>query len=79
MLESAGKTSAWDIKLMRGGLVEIEFIAQGLQLVHAHASPGVLNRNTIKALDALHGAGCLEAANHQVLVNAARLYHINMS
>jgi glutamate-ammonia-ligase adenylyltransferase len=64
----------WDIKHVRGGLVEIEFIAQALQLVHAHETPDVLQRNTIAALHALRDAGHLAAADHDVLVSAATLY-----
>ncbi len=31
----------WDVKLRPGGMVDVEFIAQALQLVHAPAHPGV--------------------------------------
>ncbi len=39
-----GTTDIWDLKQVRGGLVDLEFIAQYLQLVTAHRSPGVLSR-----------------------------------
>ena len=32
-------TDIWDLKQVRGGLVDLEFIAQHLQLVFAHGSP----------------------------------------
>lgn len=46
----------WDLKLTPGGLVDIEFAAQFLQLVHA-ADGGPLAQNTGEALAALDRAG----------------------
>ena len=40
-----GTDNVWDLKQVRGGLVDIEFIAQHLQLVHAAAHPEVLDQN----------------------------------
>jgi len=48
--------SFWDLKLSRGGLVDIEFAAQFLQIVHA-AEGGPLAHNTVAALEALRAAG----------------------
>jgi glutamate-ammonia-ligase adenylyltransferase len=45
----------WDLKLTRGGLVDIEFAAQHLQLVHA-GSGGPISPNTGEALQALAAA-----------------------
>ncbi|MBA3812432.1 MAG: bifunctional [glutamine synthetase] adenylyltransferase/[glutamine synthetase]-adenylyl-L-tyrosine phosphorylase, partial [Caulobacteraceae bacterium] len=45
----------WDMKLVDGGLVDIEFCAQHLQLVHA-AEGGPLRPNTGEALEALADA-----------------------
>ena len=47
--EHPGK-SIWDIKHRRGGLVDIEFIAQYLILRHAALDPGILSPNTADAL-----------------------------
>ena len=65
----------WDIKFAPGGLVDIEFIAQTLQLCHAAANPGVLDQNTIAALERLTRAGALQAADADILIGAARLEH----
>ncbi|PZR32602.1 bifunctional [glutamine synthetase] adenylyltransferase/[glutamine synthetase]-adenylyl-L-tyrosine phosphorylase [Caulobacter segnis] len=46
----------WDLKLDPGGLVDIEFAAQFLQLAHA-ANGGPLRQNTGEALAALREAG----------------------
>jgi glutamate-ammonia-ligase adenylyltransferase len=45
----------WDLKLSDGGLVDIEFAAQFLQLAHA-AEGGPLRPNTAQALAAFHAA-----------------------
>jgi [glutamine synthetase] adenylyltransferase / [glutamine synthetase]-adenylyl-L-tyrosine phosphorylase len=45
----------WDLKLARGGLVDIEFAAQFLQIVHA-AEGGPLRPNTAEALAAIEAA-----------------------
>ena len=70
-----GTGNIWDLKQVRGGLVDLEFIAQHLQLVHAAAVPSVLDQNTTRAFQKLHGAGCLAAADAEGLVAAARLLH----
>ena len=38
-----GEDDVWDLKLAAGGLVDIDFIAQYLQLVHAAAKPEILS------------------------------------
>jgi glutamate-ammonia-ligase adenylyltransferase len=70
-----GTTDIWDLKQVRGGLVDVEFIAQYLQLIHAAAHPGVLSTNTETALTNLARAGLLPAAAADALLPAARLYH----
>jgi [glutamine synthetase] adenylyltransferase / [glutamine synthetase]-adenylyl-L-tyrosine phosphorylase len=68
-----GTTDIWDLKQVRGGLVDIEFIAQYLQLVHAHAHPEVLHQNTLAALRQLAAAGLIGPADAETLIAAARL------
>ena len=48
-----------DVKCGPGGLRDIEFLAQGLQLIHAAARPDLIGGNTLAALAALAGAGIL--------------------
>ncbi|MGH6871981.1 MAG: bifunctional [glutamine synthetase] adenylyltransferase/[glutamine synthetase]-adenylyl-L-tyrosine phosphorylase [Rhizomicrobium sp.] len=64
--------SVWDLKYARGGLVDIEFVAQMLQLRDAHAFPEVLDVNTIAALEKLAAYGALSAADAQTLLSTAR-------
>jgi glutamate-ammonia-ligase adenylyltransferase len=59
---------------VRGGLVDLEFIAQHLQLVHAHAHPEVLSTSTVGALVNLQQAGLLPPHAADVLLPAARLF-----
>ena len=64
----------WEVKHRRGGLVDIEFIAQYLQLREAAAHPQVLRQNTGAALAALAEAGSLEPAAAADLLSALRLW-----
>jgi glutamate-ammonia-ligase adenylyltransferase len=65
---------AWDVKNMRGGLVDVEFLAQYLQLRHAAANPEVLARNTTEALRRLCDAGLIDEATTGTLTDAMRLW-----
>ena len=40
----------WDLKYAPGALIDIEFVAQAWQLIHAPARPSILDTNTIVAL-----------------------------
>jgi glutamate-ammonia-ligase adenylyltransferase len=67
-------TGNWDIKNMPGGLIDIEFIAQYLQLRHAHDCPGVLATNTTDALTRLRDEGYLEPGTAETLIAAMSLW-----
>lgn len=71
--EFPGK-SDWDIKYRPGGLVDIEFIAQALQLIHAADDPTVLSPNTAIALENLARAGKLDASPTSTLRQALALW-----
>jgi len=62
----------WDLKLSEGGLVDIEFAAQHLQIVHAGAG-GPLAQNTGEALAALEAAGFADPAAMADLCEGWRL------
>jgi glutamate-ammonia-ligase adenylyltransferase len=66
--------SAWDLKLAPGGFVDIEFIAQALQLIWAHRAPEVIAANTGEALQRLASSGALSADDHTMLAAAWRLW-----
>lgn len=52
--------SRWDVKHHRGGLVDIEFIAQYLQLLHGPSNSRVLTENTADALGRMGEVSVLE-------------------
>jgi glutamate-ammonia-ligase adenylyltransferase len=74
MEKEKGTRDIWELKQVRGGLVDLEFIAQYLQLVHGHARPEVLSPNTVNALASLDAAGVLRPRAADVLLPAARLF-----
>jgi glutamate-ammonia-ligase adenylyltransferase len=73
--EEKGDDDRWNLKYVAGGLVDIEFVAQFLQLVHAAEKPEILDTSTIGALDKAWQLGLLEPQDAEVLRHAARLYH----
>ncbi len=70
-----GTEDIWDLKQVRGGLVDLEFIAQYLQLKNAAAHPGVLDQSTVEAYRKLRDAGELAPARADILIPATRLLH----
>jgi [glutamine synthetase] adenylyltransferase / [glutamine synthetase]-adenylyl-L-tyrosine phosphorylase len=66
--------SAWDLKLAPGGFVDIEFIAQALQLTDSDKYPDVLSPNTGDALARLAAAGALPADASARLTEAWKLW-----
>ncbi len=64
----------WDVKNLRGGLVDIEFIVQCLQLRHGHEYPEILAPNTATALARLAQARLLDAADAAALQDALALW-----
>ena len=66
--------SPWEVKHRRGGLVDIEFIAQYLQLAHAADHPAILSPNTAQALDNATACGVLERSDRDALIEALRLW-----
>jgi glutamate-ammonia-ligase adenylyltransferase len=61
-----------NLKLGRGGIREIEFFIQALQLVYAGKNPKLRERNSLKALDALLLANLLGEEDHGKLKVAYR-------
>ena len=63
----------WDLKTAPGGLVDLEFIVQFLQIVHAERLPQVLDQNSGGALEKLAAAGLIGAEAAGGLREAYRL------
>jgi len=70
-----GDEAQWDLKYVAGGLIDLEFIAQYLQLVHAATTPEILDTTTARVLDKAWRLGLLPAEDADVLRPAARLFH----
>jgi [glutamine synthetase] adenylyltransferase / [glutamine synthetase]-adenylyl-L-tyrosine phosphorylase len=56
-----------DVKLSRGGIREIEFTVQLLQVVRGGQFPEIRTRSTLKALDKLSASGLMSPATAQAL------------
>jgi glutamate-ammonia-ligase adenylyltransferase len=59
-----------NVKLGYGGIREIEFLVQGVQLLHGGKNPWVREANTLRALHRLAGQGLLADADYEALVRA---------
>ncbi len=68
--QDAAGVLGWDVKIGVGGIREIEFFVQALQLVHSGAQPQLRVRNTLEALDALLWAGLITDVDHSSLTDA---------
>lgn len=69
-----GSENPWDIKAVRGGLIDVEFAAQYLQLANANRDGNVFDRNTMVALQAQIDGGFLDPAVGETLLAASKLY-----
>src|SRR5260370_15398718 len=70
-----GDKDVWDLKYAAGGMVDIDFIAQYLQLVPAAGRPDILDVSTLHVLDNAARLGVLPQSSAEVLRSATRLYH----
>ncbi|ODN70568.1 DUF294 nucleotidyltransferase-like domain-containing protein [Methylobrevis pamukkalensis] len=70
-----GSRDPWDLKRVAGGIFDIDFIAQALQLVHGAAHPEILATSTEESLSRARDAGLLDAAAADVILPAIRLYN----
>jgi glutamate-ammonia-ligase adenylyltransferase len=71
--EKPAKT-IWSVKYLRGGLIDLEFLAQYLQLRYAHRDPTVLATGTQEAFTRLAAAGYIEASLAAALIDATRFF-----
>jgi glutamate-ammonia-ligase adenylyltransferase len=64
----------WDVKHIPGGMIELAFIAEALQLIHGPGNPSLFHANTAAAIRALAKAGHIGATDCKVLLNADFLW-----
>jgi glutamate-ammonia-ligase adenylyltransferase len=74
MEQRAGRAGSpeLDVKTGRGGIRDIEYAVQFLQLLNGGDLPAVRQRNTLLALEALEIAGCLTPHETYILSDAYR-------
>lgn len=72
--EAKAAKSVWNVKDARGGLIDVEFLAQFYQLKEASARVDILSPNTAQALWASNRAGVLDDGDFKVLRDAHDLY-----
>jgi glutamate-ammonia-ligase adenylyltransferase len=56
-----------NVKFSPGGLVDVEYLVQGLQIAHGHDNPRLRSPNTRQALAALRDAGIIPNADYEQL------------
>jgi glutamate-ammonia-ligase adenylyltransferase len=74
MLRDLPPRNEWDVKRRAGGLIEVEFIAQALHLLHAPVPPGPAPVPTGARLAALAKRGVLPADDATLLIRADRAW-----
>lgn len=68
--ELAGEDeNRFNLKKGRGGLVDIEFLTQMLQLAHGHRLKQLRRRETLEALQSLHKEKILKSAEYKLLAD----------
>ncbi|MGC2823310.1 MAG: bifunctional [glutamine synthetase] adenylyltransferase/[glutamine synthetase]-adenylyl-L-tyrosine phosphorylase [Pseudolabrys sp.] len=70
-----GDSERWNLKYAAGGLIDIEFITQYLQLIHAHRLPDILDTSTARVLDKAWTLRVLTVEDAEILRPAVQLYH----
>jgi glutamate-ammonia-ligase adenylyltransferase len=60
---------SYNIKTGRGGMVDVEFIVQYLQLTYGHEFSDIRGTNTIEALQAIKGCGLIPEAEGNTILN----------
>jgi [glutamine synthetase] adenylyltransferase / [glutamine synthetase]-adenylyl-L-tyrosine phosphorylase len=67
---SSRKSSGHHVKLGAGGIREVEFFVQALQLIYGGSHPELQERGTVQALEKLSKLGFLEPQEHRELLEA---------
>jgi glutamate-ammonia-ligase adenylyltransferase len=64
----------WDLKYLRGGQVDLDFIAQYLELRHGHDHPEILARDGGRVLERARDLGLLDDKTADQLIAIGRLW-----
>ena len=74
MLAAKQPKGPWDIKSASGGMVDLEFIVQVLQITQAHDKPGVLGPNILAAIANLARENVIDGPTANQLEKTYQLY-----
>jgi glutamate-ammonia-ligase adenylyltransferase len=69
-IEELVQPGTLDAKYSPGGLIDVEYTVQYLQLMHGASTPALRRTNTLEAMQALYGTGHLSPAEYQYLQDA---------
>ena len=74
MRELTNESEGLDIKLGPGGIEEIEFYVQYLELQNSRQEPGIMHHNTLKAIENLTQLGAFSQLDRTTLCDAYNYY-----
>jgi len=67
---------AFNIKLMEGGIRDIEFFIQAIQLLHGGKHNDLRSSNTVSGIEAAYARKLLKRVEHKTLINAYRFFRL---
>jgi len=73
--QEKGDDDPWDMKLARGGLTDLDFIAQALVLAHAYKHPSLAGLSTEATFAEAQSVGLLSSDDARTLTEAHRLFN----
>jgi glutamate-ammonia-ligase adenylyltransferase len=73
--QEKGEGDPWDLKLARGGLTDLDFIAQGLVLAHAHRHSSLVGLATEDVFATAQSEGLLDGEAGRSLIEAHKLFN----
>ena len=73
--QEKGDDDPWDMKLARGGLTDLDFMAQGLVLAHAQKHPKLAGLSTEATFAEAQSFGLLSQDDARTLIDAHRLFN----
>ncbi len=68
--QARGKARGYDVKLGYGGIREIEFVTQAIQLIYGGRESWIREPNTLRALHRILGKGLLSQVDYHALTEA---------
>ena len=71
--QEKGDSDPWDLKLARGGLTDLDFIAQGFALAHGAAHPSLIGKAAEGVFATAEAEGLLDTGTARSLIDAHKL------